>query len=97
MLLLTALPIASGFFLHFDLSSPSPSVPLSFFPVNASYGYSDFGSWIVDFERVSCERWAGWGNQSVRLVVSLARRSEPDSPDGGSFPSYNRHLDWIPA
>ncbi|GAA6027503.1 hypothetical protein JCM8097_007894 [Rhodosporidiobolus ruineniae] len=52
--------------LHFDLSTPSPSIPLSFFPTNESfYGYSDFGSWIVDFETVSCENWTGWGNQSA--------------------------------
>ncbi|BGO99473.1 RlpA-like double-psi beta-barrel-containing protein domain-containing protein [Rhodotorula toruloides] len=69
-------PNKAGFFLHFDLSSPSPSIPLSFFPVNASYGYDDFGSWIVEFEQVSCERWAGWGNQSaLGLDASLTNQS----------------------
>ncbi|BGP15918.1 hypothetical protein JCM10213v2_003910 [Rhodosporidiobolus nylandii] len=46
--------------LHFDLSTPSPSIPMSFFPTNESYyGYKDFGSWIVSYEQVSCEHWAG--------------------------------------
>ncbi|GAA5885527.1 hypothetical protein JCM6882_007454 [Rhodosporidiobolus microsporus] len=51
---------------HFDLSTPSPSIPLTFFPTNESYyGYSDFGAWIIEFEQVSCEEWAGWGNETA--------------------------------
>ncbi|GAA6007896.1 hypothetical protein JCM10207_004916 [Rhodosporidiobolus poonsookiae] len=56
----------AGTSLHFDLSAPSPSIPLSWLPSNESYyGYSDFGSWIIEFEQVSCEAWAGWGNETV--------------------------------
>ncbi|BGP47897.1 hypothetical protein JCM10450v2_003762 [Rhodotorula kratochvilovae] len=62
--------------LHFDLSSPSPSIPLSFFPTNATYGYDEFGGWLVDFERVSCERWAGWGNETARFVSLELSESE---------------------
>ncbi|GJN89124.1 hypothetical protein Rhopal_002098-T1 [Rhodotorula paludigena] len=61
----------AGFSLHFDLSAPSPSVPLSFFPVNSSYGYSDYGGWAVEFEQVSCDNWAGWSNQTVRQLHAL--------------------------
>ncbi|GAA5825628.1 hypothetical protein JCM11251_000315 [Rhodosporidiobolus azoricus] len=51
---------------HFDLSAPSPSIPMSFFPSNASYyGYSDFGAWIIEFTSVSCENWAGWANETA--------------------------------
>ncbi|GAA5875574.1 hypothetical protein JCM8547_007585 [Rhodosporidiobolus lusitaniae] len=51
---------------HFDLSTPSPSIPLSFFPTNESfYGYSDFGAWLIHFEQVSCEEWEGWTNETV--------------------------------
>jgi hypothetical protein len=64
---LTAQQTNSNVSIHFDISSPSPSVPASFFPTNESYyGYDDFGSWYVDYEEVSCERWAGWDNSTVR-------------------------------
>ncbi|GAA5970847.1 hypothetical protein JCM11641_004478 [Rhodosporidiobolus odoratus] len=63
--------------LHFDLSAPSPSIPMSFFPTNESfYGYSDFGSWLVRYEEVSCEYWAGWTNEtSLGIDATLTAES----------------------
>ena len=70
----------SGVFFHFDLSSPSPAVPLSFFPTpdNVTYGYSDFGSWMVTFETVSCESWAGYGNDTASHTFHSALKQPVD-------------------
>jgi len=58
-------PNKAGVYLHFDLSSPSPAIPLSFFP-NASYG--DYGAWLITFESVSCQHWAGYRNDTASIV-----------------------------
>ncbi|KNZ62180.1 hypothetical protein VP01_1302g1 [Puccinia sorghi] len=54
-----------GFQIHFDLALPSPALNQSFFPSDVErFGYEDFGVWIIDYEAVSCEQWAGWSNRS---------------------------------
>ncbi|ORY92589.1 RlpA-like double-psi beta-barrel-protein domain-containing protein-containing protein [Leucosporidium creatinivorum] len=62
-------PNKAGQFFHFDLASPSASVPLSWFPaLNVTlYGYSDPGAWLIKFSKVSCESWAGYNvtNSSI--------------------------------
>ncbi|GAA5829077.1 hypothetical protein JCM5353_000888 [Sporobolomyces roseus] len=53
-------------YFHFDLSVPSPALDFSFFPTNRSYyGYDDFGSWIIRFDQVDCQNWAGWTNETA--------------------------------
>ncbi|GAA5956240.1 hypothetical protein JCM21900_006580 [Sporobolomyces salmonicolor] len=77
----------NGMYFHFDLATPSPALPLSFFPTNSSYGYSDFGSWLVQFETTSCANWAGWSNQSaLGLDPSLTAESGccPANPLSGN-------------
>ncbi|KAM0750449.1 hypothetical protein T439DRAFT_252844 [Meredithblackwellia eburnea MCA 4105] len=60
----------AGTFFHFDLSSPSPSIPLSWFPTpnETTYGYSDFGVWLIEFSSVSCSNWAGYQNDTASIV-----------------------------
>jgi len=59
------LPNKIGFQIHFDLALPSPALNLSFFPSDEGrFGYRDFGVWIIDYEAVSCEEWAGWSNRT---------------------------------
>jgi len=59
--------------MHIDISAPSPSVPLSWFPQGnqSIYGYTDFGAFLGRYETVSCEYWAGWGNTSVSRSVAV--------------------------
>jgi len=53
-------------FVHFDMSSPSPGIPASFFPSNVSlYGYSDFGAWRASYAAVSCDSWEGISHPSA--------------------------------
>lgn len=56
----------AGQYFHFDLSSPSPSIPLSFFPQSPTYG--DYGAWLITFESVSCKFWAGYQNDTASIV-----------------------------
>lgn len=73
---------------HFDLASPSASIPLSFFPTPpVSYGYNDFGAWLAEFEVVSCENWAGYNVTNVGPIdedsfeyLSAFAAADPEVP-----------------
>ncbi|KXN91017.1 hypothetical protein AN958_03084 [Leucoagaricus sp. SymC.cos] len=88
-------PNAAGAFLNFDLAFPSDAIPSDFFPSDeATYGYKDFGVWIIKYESVSClQNWAGAKNKAaLGSVADLGTGACcPDDPTGSSndtCPSY---------
>lgn len=94
-------------FFHFDLASPSASVPLSWFPTPPeSYGYTDFGAWLIDFELVSCESWLGFNATNVsyyarfrgRLMLIAPYHSHPSStpPSAATRVAVLSIPRWVP-
>ncbi|KAH8916542.1 hypothetical protein BT69DRAFT_1250077 [Atractiella rhizophila] len=56
---------------HFDIFSPSPAIPITWFPSDeATYHYTDFGTWYADYESVSCTAWGGYTDPAAQGTSS---------------------------